>query len=573
VTSVEQLIFTSTTGGYFYTTNSSGAGFVSGSFNMAAGPVLFFGNAKFNLDEPRGSSKVFPANGTLFSMSVTDAVGYVWTLSIPPHGLLGVATISMTPFTGIDSSQLALPLASGVKLGPEGTEFSDGVTLTLTAPAPLGSHASLLMGKGDGSNLLLVQTTNQGNTYSTTIFHFSSGGVSDPSDPQWNDYVNENLPQAQAAYAQAQSQAQALERPVVTPPEPPDDPFQCSGDNPAADAQVDAYVQMLFAPETTAIQNLLSAARDLVLLTGDDSYGDNAIALAEQVISTSAFRKVNSLFSSWRGSPLKFTAVAKAALSAARQDELLGGPGLPSLFDQLVSWLSGNVINYYWDQLRSQHDYSMAQVLLQIERQIELLGGQEDDSIFQKIASAYTFDADIKINLSGYTGTGGGQFNLAAEGTITIAGDPNNIFPLSGTNTVNYTAGEYYNAVGDEFSLQLPFSYPQRVFMSIDDCTNLNATIYMSYPETDLNENLIEETWNQPRGNPPEMDTYLWDGFGDAFTDDYGNGDYTYDCDFAFPASLQNMQAEAANATFTGSDTYFEAVTVTLTITLQHTPK
>jgi len=239
-----------------------------------------------------------------------------------------------------------------------------------------------------------------------------------------------------------------------------------------------------------------------------------------------------------------------------------------------VNWLSGNVINRYWNKLRSQHDYTMAQVLLQIERQIELLGGSVDeDSFFQQVAKAYSFQATINLNLSGYTGFGGGQFTLTAQGTVNITGDPKLIFPLSGTNNVNYTAGDYYNAVGDEFTLQLPLSYPQSVFVTIDTCTNLNTSIYMNGAATDLQDNVIEETWNQPRGNPPEMDTYLWDGFDDAFDDTYSNDDFTYDCAFVFPATLQNLQAQAANVTFTGPDTFFDSVTVTLTLSLQHTPK
>ncbi len=98
-------------------------------------------------------------------------------------------------------------------------------------------------------------------------------------------------------------------------------------------------------------------------------------ALARQLIESSCYRKIDSLFSTYSQNPKKFTPVARAALSTDRQDELLGGTGRPDWLNELVSWLSGNVLDDHWNKLRNQHDYTMASVLLQIERQIQLLGG------------------------------------------------------------------------------------------------------------------------------------------------------------------------------------------------------
>ena len=90
----------------------------------------------------------------------------------------------------------------------------------------------------------------------------------------------------------------------------------------------DEYVSNLFSEETAVIENLLSAARDLQLL-GDDSDVRYAISLAEPFVSTEVFRKINSLYNTWSGKPLKFSAYAKAALNVSRQDQLLGGAGVP----------------------------------------------------------------------------------------------------------------------------------------------------------------------------------------------------------------------------------------------------
>jgi hypothetical protein len=195
----EQLFFTSVDAGYFYTTNTAAAGFQSGSFTLETGPALFLGNVHFTPDTARGASVYFPADGTPVSLSVTDAAGYVWSLNFPGDALLEPATLSMTPAAAVDTNQSVLPISSGVQLGPEGIVFCDGVTLTLTAPAALGAYATLMMGAGDGTGLNLVQTATQANTYSTTLFHFSSGWMSDPDASSMQNLID----QAIADYSEA----------------------------------------------------------------------------------------------------------------------------------------------------------------------------------------------------------------------------------------------------------------------------------------------------------------------------------------------------------------------------------
>ena len=453
----EQLVFTSVAKGFFYTTNTGSAGFQSGTFTLAAGPVLFIGNAKFTPDYARSASSNFLADGTPLSLSVTDAAGYVWSLNLPADALINTTTITMTPFAGIESRQSALPILTGVQLGPEGLRFCDGVTLTLTTPAPLGPRATLMMSAGDGSDLLLVQTTNQTNNYSTTLLHFSLGSASDPPPGQTPSQIN----QAQAAYNEAVAMLKNVGNDQSVPPEPPDDAFTCTGSSPA-DAQVDEYVFNLFSEETAVIGNLLSAARELDILTSTDANVSEALVLAEQLIEKDSFRKVNLLYSTWKGKPLKWSAVFKATTTAAHADLLYHGPGLPGLLGDLVSWLKGDVVNYYWDKLRVKHDYTMANALLKIERLILLLGGggSSDDTFLQDLANAYTFQATLNISLTGSTGFGGGPINLTAQGKLMLTGDPHNVFPITGSNNVNYTAGVLQNSEGQKFTLaaspQLP---------------------------------------------------------------------------------------------------------------------
>lgn len=554
----EQLFFTSVATGYFYTTNAGAAGFQSGSFKMAAGPALFFGNVRFTPDTARGASALFPADGaTSVSLSVTDSVGYAWSLSIPSNALLNSATISMTPFAaGIDSSQSALPIFSGVQLGPEGTQFCDGVTLTLTTPAPLSSNATLLMGAGDGTGLLMVETTNQADSYSTTIFHFSAGAASDPP----GDDLSPLVAQAEAAFTETLSVVNGLAKQKAMPPEPPDYVLNCTGSNPGGDAQVDEYVFNLFSQESAAIANLLSATRTLQLL-GDDSFASDGIPAVRNLVETLDFAKINSLFNDWSGSPLKFSAVAKAALAVSRQDQLLGGPGQPSVFNQLATWLSGNVMAYYWDQLRNQDDYTLTPVLLKIERSIALFGGPEDDPAFiQNIASAFTFNVTLTVSDIG------DQLSIKAHGTVKISGNPQLIFPVGidamGQNTLadnfSYDSGTYANC-----NLQLPLQFSEGAVFNLD-CTNTTVDLLVYTEMGSENEN-----WSCPGGGGPQELLIL--AFQNAFYNTYGT-QLTYACNYDFPVQWQNMQAQPANATFTGPGEYVANETVTFTITVEHDP-
>ncbi len=544
-TANEQIVFTSPAAGYYYTTNAGSAGFQFGTFKMAAGPALFLGNVRFTPDASQGASALFTP-GMSLSLSVTDSVGYVWSLSLPSDALLTSATISMTPFAaGVDSSQSALPIVSGVQLGPEGTQFSDGVTLTLTAPSAPGSHATLLTGAGDGTGLLMVATTNQANAYTTTLFHFSSGSFTDPSDPQWTNYVNENLPQALAAYNQASNQVKALEQAVVQPPEPPGNALGCAGGSPGGFALQNSNVQTLFAKETMAIENLLAMATVLELMTGNQSYLNNAQSLAVSLVGTAEFRKINSLFSAWSANPTKFQALATAALKVSHQDQLLGGPGLMNVSNQLASLASGNVLNYYWRQLIFQHDYTVAPALLSIENTIQTLGGAVNlDQFVLDVDKGFAFDVIMIANVSGI-------MNLQAFGTVTVTGTfDEQIMPIGTylgaavitTNNFKYSYGTIEG--GCEVALPLQFSEGAQFSLNCANST-VDFFIYRGMGS-------YSESWSCD-GQPLLGETdVLPSDFAYAFQNYLVQPEDNLDCTYDFPVDWANMQIYPASQTFTG---------------------
>jgi hypothetical protein len=559
----EQLVFTSASSGFFYTSESGSAGFQNGSFNMAAGIVFFAGNVKFTPDTARAASGVFAADGaTPLSLSVTDAASNVWSLYIPADALLEPATISMTPFADIDSSQATLPIFSGVRLAPEGMQFMDGVTLTLTPPAPLGQYASLLMGAGDGAGLVFVNTTNVGASYSTTLLHFSSGSATVPSDAAAQNWQNQHLSQLEAAFNDAINDVDNLEKQQTVPPVPPDDQMKCAG-NPTADAQVDEYVANLFSEEVAAIKNLISAATMLQTfeggIQGKADY-QTAERLATELIEGEMFHKADLIYQNYHSQPLKIAAYAKAAASVSALDQTFSGQGMTYLNQNLASWLAGNVLQFYWNQLLYQHDYTMLSVLLKIDAQIKLLGGSTDiDYFLQELSRAYTFQVLLAITDKGNNGD---PLSIAASGEVNIALDAVNLNACEGvTNNFTYASGTV-----DGYPLQLPLQFSEGAGL-VFGCDTATADLFLYNEVASTNE-------AYSINGVVQIEDILLEDFDGAFLAENTDGapGPTFGA-FDFKVPWNNRQAQPViNTTFIRPGAWLPDDVVTLRVAVIHAP-
>ncbi|MHB8519710.1 MAG: autotransporter outer membrane beta-barrel domain-containing protein [Limisphaerales bacterium] len=554
----QQVVFTSIASGFYYTSSSTSAGFQAGTFTMADGAVEFLGNLKSVPDTARAASLLFPADGNVASFSVTNANGYIWTLSFPKDALLTPQTITMTPFASIDSSSAMLPATSGVLLEPDGIQFNAGVTLTVSVPTTAGAHASLMMGGQDGSAIYFVQTTNQARSYSTTLFHFTSGGLSDPTDQQWQDFLNNHLAEARAAYNQAKSDAKALERPVVVPPEPPDYELTCDPKgNPAADRLIDAYQQTVFAKEADAIRRMLGAARALALM--DQDPGDEPLVLARELIETAVYRKVDSLFSHYSSNPKKFNAVVQVALGVMREDALLGGQERSDWWDKITSW-AYRVRTYYFDKLRNEHDYSMVKILISVQAQINLLvGGNNDDAqFFSNLEKAMTFKLTLNISFT-FSGPTANDY-LEAQGDVPLTPDPQFILPMQGNGSINYLTGSG-SGTGGSGTLQPGQSFPENVQVtSFDACRAMTTDIVLDRFGLDA------ETWIVDGNSFDLTPGLLGSGCAAAFSGHKNNNGYS------FTLPLRNRQAEAVNQ-IVEQQSPDGMIDAKVKFVLEHTPK
>jgi len=545
-----RLYFTSPNAGYCYLTNATG--FQSDKFIMGPGVLDFLGNVTVIPDLARSGSLSFAADGNPASLSVTNASGWIWTLSLPADALVTPRTITMIPTASVDSSNALIKVSNGVQLEPDGLQFSDGVILSVQPPAPLGAHGSLMMAGDDGSSIFFVDTTNQANVYSTVIFHFTMGGASDSSDQDWNNFLNNHFDEAYSAYVSALARVKSLERVVSVPSEPPDYELTCDTDaNAANDAAADAYEKSLFSTENDAIQQLLSATRTLILLTGNETYEAPAISEARTLVETAMFRKAEALFSRYNNNPKKVETVVRVLLGVAKQDALLGGPSSnESHFLNECETMVQNLLNYDFDQLRNAHDYSKVTVLIDVEHQLELLGGGNDTSFFQDLANALTFKLTVDNHVVA------GVANVEARGDVTVQADPGAVFPLTGSGSINYLSSTLGSAVlvgGQSFAENVKID-------NFDACKAMTLSIHLDRLGADT------ETYELD-GQEVGLPGVLQSSSQPVFTP-YRSDDGTY----AFTVPIQNKSAQAVSQTIVRNGNGGSG-TVTLTLTLQHTPK
>jgi hypothetical protein len=476
------------------------------STNAAA---LSLGSIKFTADAAKKQSVAFAADGKDASLSVTDAAGYVWTLTIPKDALLSPRTITLTPFASVDSSQAALPVKSGVLMEPDGLQFTDAATLTVTPPASMTRKGVMIIAGQDGSQVEFAETTQNGSTYSAPIWHFSSGGWGDPPD----DKLSQLEQQAFAQYQQAEAELKALERVVEQPPVPPDLELKCQDqDNDAAEQQADAYTDQFFARERPVVQRLLGAARTLALLGADP--GDNGLALVAELFETRVKRRVDTLFADYSGDPKKLFAVAKVALAAERQYALLGGSTPTGWLPQITDW-ARRARDYYLDKLRKEHDYSVfPQVLIAVERTVVLLTGHDDSGDFiQKMLDAMTFkltlDGRYQWSVSGKEQSKG---NVVTHGEVTLHADPGAV-ALRGQGSFNYLSssmtmnGESGTVVGAPFPVVVELQ-------NFDACHAMTVDILMD--RFGGNETFdLAGNGGETRGSGPLLDGFAQVAFVD----------------------------------------------------------
>jgi hypothetical protein len=570
VTNNFSLFFTSSTTGFFFATNPAASGFESGTFTVSPWPTLFLGSYRFTPDNSRTVSLDFAADGNPATLSVTDAASNVWTLTLPADALFDLQTITMTPTASVDSSGAVLPSVAAVLLTPDGTQFSDGVTLTVTTPTSLGPQASLMNAELDGSGLEIALSTNQGNSYSMTLYHFSSAALSNPSGQQLQnlgtvDSLEEDFEEdAEAAEAMNSSASSR----VLLPP-PPDETF-CDTAKTISDAN--AYIPDVVGADFELITELLSTAQALKML-GQSNYPPQAVSLVVQIFTNDIMPKTISVINTYGSDPAKIGVVTIFANQILHQSELFEVAPTPRFVAaiQALPGLLNKAGTNYLNQLQSNHDYSAVAAVSAIAKDIQLLGGDNGysanliQSLKQDLNFQLTMDITTTTETPAQNGVPGGSSSDEAMGQFQIT---TNASPsLNGTGQINYVSGIEQGA-GLTDTLVSGQSFTETSTLKLTDCPSVAApTATLTFtPFGSLHEMWINSLGNTITANNLDgQSSYVFQNYQTT------NGFATYG--FSFTVPLQNGNAEAVNTTISQSTNLgYSTLTATLVLTLQHTP-
>ena len=336
-----------------------------------------FGTLTFGIDSALAKSADIDGS-TEVSLSTTDASGITWTLTLPAGAVALPRTVTMTPMTNISSTG-TLAVTSGVRLDPNGLQLLVPATLTATA-GKAGQLVALLRGAHDGSGLSFAETTVEGTTLSTPIRHFSTAGTG--ADPDMSHICNLADSEYEAAAAAA---ADAATQPLVVPPPPAIDPSPCKGNDKKNAEAIDAYIDSMRAPEGAIIERLFGAAKERTMCVTVDGTPADQVQLEQNAIEADALAKAKpavehvyarakKALQQYVDDPPHEIPVIYAALAAAKEFVLLGGPETdPELWD-LLRTAARNARDYYLKKVTDEHALRYIRVVVSMEQQCELIG-------------------------------------------------------------------------------------------------------------------------------------------------------------------------------------------------------
>ncbi len=360
------------------------------------------GSVAVTLDSARQVTGTYDINSeAAVILTVADANGYGWMLSIPAGALLTTTEIKMTPFATIDFSQSQVRIISGIQLEPDGLQFVDSARLSVTAPSSDPGVGLIFSFQQDGSHVSFAPTTNTtgGKTAIAQIWHFSSEGYDNAKDAG-QDGMDQYRKMAEEDYRLARDAAkQFIRNGPPAPPFPPSISMFCRGTevNPEQNEAYE-YMREFLDPYDEYVYVLLAAIRDMQLTNSkiDTTPGEEA---ATQILQM-AEKTIKDLGVQYQKDkpPDRLIAAIYTGLQIERQIQLLSGETPLILFpDKIIYWAS-TVRDYYLNELKTKHDYRAFPTLLTLEKWVQLFGGPDR---LADIMSAMTFEVTIDDSFDG----------------------------------------------------------------------------------------------------------------------------------------------------------------------------
>ena len=536
-----------------------------GVFSTASGPSAFLGSYRFTPDPSRAASLTFAADGNPATLSVTDAASNVWTLSFPADSLLDSRTITKTPTASVDASGAVIPGSGAILVLPDGIQFDDAVTLTVTNPGALGTNASLMYAALDGSQLTFAATVETNNSYSTTLLHLAPRPWQTLRARTCRTFRRKCRPLKRSFNKRWTTRKPW---PVEAPPPPPPDGYFC--DLADAEAAADAYYTEAYARDMDVVGRLQTTAVALSRF-GLNSYKEQAGIYIGVVFGNDVLPRTMALVGFYGSDPTKLAVVTSVALKVVNWARFIGF----NQVDNLLASPSAALVNggnSTLDQLISNHQYSAASSIFPLAKAIEQVSGVSPASLLARLPGALSFQLTIDVKATS-------QF-AAYISTVSIAIEAQGTYPivfaanaLKGSGTCNYLSGvdtvTTQGLPAQITDMETGQSFAETSTLTIQDCPPTGpgmATL------TFFQLGSPSETWNfpPPEGTQQEADL---SGICEAVYSTTGNYN---GAGFSFTLPLQDGNAQAINFPVVASTQLPDggpAEMATLTITLTHTPQ
>ncbi len=361
------------------------------------------GSVTVTLDTARqvsGTYDINSAEGVV--LTVADANGYGWMLSIPAGALLSSTEIKMTPFATIDFSKSQARIISGVQFEPDGLQFVDSARVSVTAPISNPGVGLMFSFRQDGSHVAFAPTTNtaSGKTAFAEIWHFSSEGYDNANDAGQNG-MDQYGKMAVEEYRLALDAAkQFIKNGPPPPPFPPSISMFCRGTevNPEQNEAYE-YMREFLDPYDEYVEVLLAAIKNIKLL-GYENYDTAPGAEAAIQILQMAEKTMKDLGDQYQKDkpPDRLIAVIGTGLQIERQILLINGQTPLLLIPEKISSWASTVRDYYLNELKTKHDYRAFPNLLTLEKWVQLVRGTDR---LADIMSAMTFEVTIDDSFDG----------------------------------------------------------------------------------------------------------------------------------------------------------------------------
>jgi hypothetical protein len=409
------------------------------------------GSVIYTVDPSLTDSATFDPNSESYlTLFVTDANGYEWMLSIPPHGLMESQLITMTAFSTIDASHTGARIRSGVQLGPDGMQFVDKVMLMVKPPIENPGVGQCFTFNQDGSHVEFAPTTNtSGGAALAWIWHFSGAGY-DNSHESGDDVTDLYNKWAKEDYELGMIAAiKFLEDPTPTPPEAPSISQFCRTFNEdQIDIELYEYMHYFIEPYKDIESVILNALYRLGI-TGDNSKTADGFATCLK-IEQKAEKSLYQLGATYEGKkpPDQLYAILSVGLNISKSEELLSTGAGSDLYSKSISWAQ-ILRDYYLDtELKKNHDYRAFSVALQLNREVLLLGGNDR---MNEIFSAMNFKLTIDTKFDGkweYASDAYDMGNVVQHADINMSLDLNDVTTIdrwgkTDNLSLQYTSGTF----------------------------------------------------------------------------------------------------------------------------------